>query len=273
MNCRLLEAALKLLCQEQTSGPAISLTKPTPTLKRSFRSVYTTPMFGSCERSKKPWLESDEEHSASARCASNLSRNLDWKRCPGPASVASVRTDRAVKGCFLMMMRNSSSKQSIRSVKGTSPRTLARPAAPRLALLQTVLRLLQTPSNLSPCATNLRGIDPPQTLSLEWDNLNSFMGLARSSEPTPYCLILPHTTNRDNPTLSATSNWLEESRARPVRVPYSAVPKVEVWCSPRYVNWNLWVSHLMRVRGIGLAFYWSRVKGTVASWAGGRSAK
>jgi hypothetical protein len=66
-----------------------------------------------------------------------------------------------------------------------------------------VLRLLQTPSNLSPYATHPRGIDLPQTLCLELDNSNHFIGLARSSEPTPYCLILPHTTNRDNPTLSA----------------------------------------------------------------------
>jgi len=93
MNCRLLEAALKLLYQEQTSGPAISLTKPTPTLKQSFRSVYTTPMFGSCERSKTHWPASGRAHSACARPANNPSQERDSKPCPGHTSAASVRSD------------------------------------------------------------------------------------------------------------------------------------------------------------------------------------
>jgi hypothetical protein len=60
-------------------------------------------------------------------------------------------------------------------------------------LPRTVLRLLRSSPELSPYATHPKGIDLLQTLSLELDNSNHFIGLARSSKPTPYCLILPHT--------------------------------------------------------------------------------
>jgi hypothetical protein len=92
MSCRLREAELKPSCQEQAAGRAISLTKPAPTLKRSFRSACISPMPICCGASKRHWLESGEAHSACARPASNRSPKRDWKPCPGRVFVASARS-------------------------------------------------------------------------------------------------------------------------------------------------------------------------------------
>ena len=97
MSCRPQEAALGLLYRERAAGMAISLPKPTLTLKQSFRFTCISPMLVSYKPSKTPWLGSGEAHSVCVRRASNPSRKPDWKRCPGRATAATARSNSVPK--------------------------------------------------------------------------------------------------------------------------------------------------------------------------------
>lgn len=66
-------------------------TKPMQMLKRRLKSGCIRLTFGSCERSRRRWLESSGRHLACVGLAGNRSPRLGWKRYPGHISVETAR--------------------------------------------------------------------------------------------------------------------------------------------------------------------------------------
>jgi len=95
MSCRRPLMRLTPGCQRQGACREISLTKPTPMPRRSFRSVCTERMGVWRGRSKRRWLESSRVPTGCVRSASSPFLRLVWKQCLGRTFAVRARNSSA----------------------------------------------------------------------------------------------------------------------------------------------------------------------------------
>ena len=94
MSCRLLRATIKPQSQQQGICRAILLIKRMRTRTRNFKFTCINPTGVLQERSKTRSLELDRARMVYVGSASSPSPRRAWKRCHGPTSAASAKSDR-----------------------------------------------------------------------------------------------------------------------------------------------------------------------------------